>query len=212
LGPVDGRVAEAAGPIGRAGERVQLRVHLVAGDDARIAVGARLAEADLPVRRVGPEEVEGHAQVACSLDGVALGAGPVLVVRNGEERAALLHRIDSSARDVEVGGVRDVVAVALEVTRHVLLPAQHLAGAVPGEIRAVEGDLHRESARDVVVGVGIERFAAPGVVGLPGGGAGLEIEVGLAVVLDHERQIGRVAVVALHADEVEPRDGLVRHR
>src|SRR5206468_12796978 len=98
--------------------RIELGVLLVAGDDARSAVHARGLLARLPVRRVGAEEEDGEPDVARSLHRDALAAGPIFVVADGQERAAREQSTSALAADVEVRGVADVVAVALEEARH----------------------------------------------------------------------------------------------
>ncbi len=115
------------------------------------------------------------------------------------------------ARHVEVGGVADVVAAALQEAGHVRLIAEHVAGAVIVDVGAIEADLDREAASEAELVV-VERFAHPAVVGLVGGDARLEVEVAHPVVLDDQRNVGAVGerLVAQDADQVQAADGVRR--
>src|SRR5205823_13850131 len=64
LRTVDRRIAEAPGLVRTAGQRIALRLPLVAGDQTRVAVDAGTSEPDLPVPGVRAEEIDGHARVA----------------------------------------------------------------------------------------------------------------------------------------------------
>ena len=204
---IDRRVPESARLLGRAGERIVLRLPLVAGDQARVAVDAGIGEADLPVPGVRAEEIDGHARVAGGVDGVALLHRPVLVVPRGDESTAAEQGAVTLAGDVEVRGVRDVVAVALEVPRHQRLVPQDLSAAVVARVRPIEAHLHGECAGRVV-----EAGAAPVVVGLRREHRRVHHQICRAIVLDHQRNQDADLVLAHDANEVQAAHGILRHR
>ena len=212
LAAADVGAAVEAGLVRRLVERILLRIGLVAGHGAGVAVRPRLGEAHLPVRRVRAEEEDVRAGVAGALDGVALLAVPVFVVAHREERAAAAERVDPSADHVEVGGVAHVVAVALEEGGHVRLVAQHVSRSVVAEVRPVEADRDGLVARDGDRAAHVERLALPGVVRLVGGDAGLQVQIAHAIVLHHQRDVGAPAVAANDAHQEEAGDGVRRDR
>ena len=125
----------------------------------------------------------------------------------GDEGAAAEQGAGALAGDVEVRGVRHVVAIALEVPRHQRLVPQHLSAAVVARVRAVEGDLHRECAGRVV-----KAGPAPGVVGLGGEHGGVHQQIRRAVVLDHQRDQHADPVVTDDPDQIEAAEGVLRNR
>src|SRR5207245_746477 len=150
FGPTDGRIAKAPGLFDVAGERIVLRPPLVAGDHPGVSVHARAGQPDLPVAGVGAEEEDRLPRVAGCFHRIALLSRPVFIVADGEERAAAQQRRGAFASDVEVGGVRDVVAVPLEEARHQRLVPQHLPAAAVARVRSIEAHLDGQRAARIV--------------------------------------------------------------
>src|SRR5262249_16352010 len=118
FGIVDWIVAKASRLVGLARARIVGRIQLVASDQPRISVDARARLARLPVSGVGSEEVDRLTGIARCLYRDALVAIPIFIVTYRQERAAFQQPIYAFAGDIEIRGVADVIAIALEEMRH----------------------------------------------------------------------------------------------
>ena len=179
---------------------------LVTGGHPGVSVHAGAREPDLPIGGVGAEEEDRLPGVAGRVHRIALLSRPVLVVADGQEGAAAQQRRGTLVGDVEVGGVRDVVAVSLEKARHQRLVPQHLPAAGVARVRPVEAHLDGECTWRIV-----QAGAAPVVVRLRGQNRRLHQEIRGPLVLHHQGNQRPERVIADDSDDVQPAHCVRRH-
>ena len=185
----------------RALDGVDRRVLVTDDDSVRDARGRGLV-AHLNFGRVGGEEGEVDAAVACALEPVPHLLRPVLVVPDGEDRLVVPQASRIRMR-VDVGLVRDVVAHALDPAEELdLVDLIEAALAV----WSIEGDLHGSG----LAGDRVRPEAVEGVEALAGRAIAGVVVVRLVRVDALLVEEGRRTVVAHDEDRVVPEAGGVR--
>ena len=144
--------------------------------------------------------------------------GPVFIVADGEKAFGAEER-GGIGVGIEIRDVGDVVALRLEPERDGKFPKEKFAGAL-GEWRVedlavlavgtIEADVNIAAPIPFAFAIVVEgELGGPAVVGVPGGVAALESEVGSAIVADDEDDVVLPAwtgTVLLADREEEPRD------
>lgn len=171
-GCADRRVAPEGGGASRVAARQRVGADLLVAGDPPRRPQRRVLEPDLPVQLVGREEAHVRAPRDQALERLAHAPRPVLVMALEDHQPTTGEDL-GVAHEIDVGGVLDVAALALEPADELELPVEEEARALVEHIRAIEAHLRRlhgapghRQARGVVR---VKALAAPAVVGLPGG-------------------------------------------